>query len=159
MMEKEYNLIEEEVQEIIGNIPPKTVRYGNAAILSILILLFGISFMIPCKDTENASIHLQKKGNYYMGEAIVPAKGYGNLYIGQAVQIAVDCFPSSEYGLMQGTICTLDTIMTNKGYKTQIYIPLLQPSFRSEKRLHEMSGKVFFIINEYRLIQKLFTHL
>lgn len=157
-MEKRYNLIEEEVQDIIGAIPPMTVRYGNAVILFILMLLFGISFMIPCKDTEEASIQLEKKSDCYIAEAIVPAKGYGNLYMGQTVQIAVDCFPSSEYGFMQGTICFLDTIMTDKGYKAQIHIPLLQPCFRSEKRIQEMSGKAFFIIKEYRLIEKLFNH-
>lgn len=157
-MEKRYNLIEEEVQDIIGAIPPKTVRYGNAVILFILMLLFGISFMISCKDTEEAKIQLERKGDCYIGEAIVPAKGYGNLYIGQNVQIAVDCFPSSEYGFMQGTICFLDTLMKDDGYKTQINIPVIQPSFRSEKRIQEMSGKAFFIIKEYRLIEKLFNH-
>ena len=157
-MAKESNPIEEEVQDIIGVVPPKVVRYGNGVILSILITLFGISCMIPCKDTEEVNLRMQKAKNCYWAEAEAPAMGYGNLYVGQSVQIDVDCFPSSEYGFMQGTITMLDTIMTGDGYKVRIYVPFLQSSFRSDKRLQEMSGRAFIIISEYRLIDKIFRY-
>lgn len=157
-MEPLHNPIAEETQDIIGKIPPITVRYGNTIIFIIFLLLFALCYFIPVKETENVKVCLRKSGKDYFIEAIVPAKGYGNLHIGQSVQISLDSHPSSQYGYMYGKIVKMESKMTNKGYKIEIIVPSEQKTFHTSQRLEEMTGVGQIVVGEYKLIQKIFGY-
>ena len=146
----------EEGQDIIGKIPPATVRYGNTVILGVLLLLLGVCGFIPAHETRTVAVHMGKGANGYQIETLVSAYGYGELHIGQRVQIDVECYPASQYGYMWGKITDMDTVITNGGYMIQIDIPSEQPTFEPKQRLEEMTGTGTIVVNEYNLLQKIF---
>lgn len=154
-MEHEYTPIEE-IQDMVGKIPPRVVRYGNIVILCILLVIIGICCMIPVQDTVDIQVVLRKNHDHYDTEAVIPPTGYGNLHIGQTVQINLDCFPSTQYGHMYGQLTALDSVLTDAGYRVKIRVPLQQPSLRTSQRLKEMTGTGMIVVQEQKLIEKIF---
>ncbi len=146
----------EEGQDIIGKIPPATVRYGNTVILGVLLLLLGVCGFIPANETKTVTVCMKKEGSVYRIETLVPAYGYGNLHIGQKVQIDVECYPASQYGYMWGEITYMNTYLTNGGYVIRIEVPFEQSTFAPKQRLEEMTGIGMIVVNEYSLLQKIF---
>lgn len=145
----------EEGQTIIGKIPPAAVRCGNAVILGVLLLLLGVCGFIPAHETRTVAVHMKKGANSYRIETLLPSYGYGDLHIGQRVQIDAECYPASKYGYMWGEVIGLDSIITNGGYMIRIEVPFEQPTFETEQRLEEMAGMGTIIVNEYNLLQKI----
>lgn len=154
-MKQDYNSQVFKTNGIIGKIPPKVVKYGNASILGILLLILGICFMIPSQETEEVKIHMLKTKTEYQTEALVPAKDYGNIHIGQKIQISLDPYPPSQYGFMYGRVCFLDSLMTGNFYKIRLQVPLNQSSFHSKETLKELTGQGSIILEEHSLIHKL----
>ena len=159
MKKGKNNDMTDEIQAIIGKIPPAIVRYGNGIILIILLLSLSVCYLIPVRETQSVSLFLRKAADStYSAEAIVPSDEYGCLSVGQRVQISLDSYPDSQYGYMYGKISFMDSVMTGKGYKIKIQVPFNQPSFSSDKRLKELSGTGKIIVKEYRLIHKIFGY-
>lgn len=159
MKKEKNNNMADEIQEIIGKIPPAVVRYGNGIILIILLLSLVLCYFIPVRETKSIRLFLKKStNNSYFAEAIVPSDGYSNLSIGQHVQISLDSYSNLQYGYMYGRIIFMDSVMTRNGYKIKIQVPFYQPSFFSSRRLEEISGTGKIIVKEYRLINKIFGY-
>ncbi|MGD9993161.1 MAG: HlyD family secretion protein [Salinivirgaceae bacterium] len=91
-MTEEVNNIElrsEEVQEILGHIPSRIIRYGVTVILSVVLVLFVGSFFFKYPDILSAPVEVIS----HNAPAAVTAKASGNLtslFVVDSQQVAVN---------------------------------------------------------------------
>ena len=83
---KDIELCSEEVQEVMGQVPPAILRYGSGVLLCIIVLLLAGSalFSYPEKVTTDFTLTSQNPPAYLV------AKGGGNmerLYVGNGQQV------------------------------------------------------------------------
>ena len=86
---KNIQLRSEEVQEILGHIPSRIIRYGVTVILSVVLVLFVGSFFFKYPDILSAPVEVIS----YNAPAAVTAKTSGNLtslFVVDSQQVAVN---------------------------------------------------------------------
>lgn len=155
-MPKDFNYIHEETEEILGAVPPRTIIYGNLVIFGVMVIILAIGCMIRYKDVIHApvKIYLLPNGTYY-GEALVSPKGFGNIQISQKVNVSSDCFPSAQYGYLEGRVNEMDSVMSGDVYKVGITIPHIKTNYNIKLRpIKEMSGNADIVISDHFLIHK-----
>lgn len=153
---KERDVVPEGVKEIIGKVPPNIVRYGNAVILAVLLLMLGMACVIPVKESIETKVLLTKKGSVYEATAIIPSYKVVQMKPGTKVQINIDSYPSSQYGFLYGKVMSVDSVLTNNGYLVKIRVPCTQASFYAKPWMIEMTGEGSILIGEHPLITDLF---
>ncbi len=91
-MAEEINNIElrsEEVQEILGHIPSRIIRYGVTVVLSVVLVIFAGSFFFKYPDILSAPVEVLS----HNAPAIVVAKSSGNLsglFVSDSQQVAIN---------------------------------------------------------------------
>ncbi|MDW3190872.1 MAG: HlyD family secretion protein [Cytophagales bacterium] len=98
----------------------------------------------------------------FMAFLELPARSAGKVTIGQKVLIELVSFPKSEYGVMVGSIKQISTVPDEKGdYKVQVDLPqgLVTSYGREIEFRYELQGSAEVILEDLRLIDRLFTRL
>jgi hypothetical protein len=156
---KNIELRSEEVQEIMGKVPPSILRWGTTAIVLILLLLVigSYFFKYPEKIIGNVLIT-----NNSSGILTVSAIGSGGIQIGQIVRIRLDNYPEQKYGFVTGTVQKIGAKPDTKGFYT-VTISLPNGLFTNyQKDLTsniDLIGKGDIIIKQHRMISRLLNPL
>ncbi len=95
-MEKEdnVNLRSEKVRNIIGQIPPITIRIGLTIILLISLGLFCMAYFITYDYIIKTTGTIEQKNDSTMVEVKVPATLYNKIEVGNQVIISFDNIPN-----------------------------------------------------------------
>jgi len=88
--------------------------------------------------------------------AVIPISGFGEIEIGQMVNIKLSGFPYMRYGLLKGRICSLSQVPCKGGYGAEIEIVGgMTSTYREKLRyIHNMDGTAEIITRNTRLINR-----
>lgn len=103
------------------------------------------------------------------GQMLLPASGAGKVKLGSPVTIKLDNYPYMEYGIVQGTVTSISMLSqvqkteqnTLNTYLVVVELPDGLTSNYGEKLdfQYEIGGTADIIVNERRLIERLFDNL
>lgn len=124
---------------------------------------------------ENQFIESQKplfaiipKDKNFIGFMEISSKGYGNVKIGQRINIKLDKYPYHEFGILIGEVHDLSAISTTKSdkelektYLIKVKLPqsLITTYMKEIAYSPEMSGSADIITDDLRIIQRMFNNL
>lgn len=101
------------------------------------------------------------ESEFYSGKLIVPKQGFGKLKVGQKVRIALDNFPSHEYGYLEGKVTSISLLPNENNYRVDF--ELIQGMKSTYGKVlnftPEMSGSADIITEDLRLSERIFNKL
>ncbi len=96
---------------------------------------------------------------HYVARLTTPAQNSGKIKIGQKVNIKLDNYPDTEFGMLTGTVKNISLIPDSEGfYRVDVALPLkLITSYNKEIAFkQEMGGTAEIITEDLRLIERFF---
>lgn len=165
MKEKIYKDIElrsDEVQEVLGQIPPAIQRYGiTVMLITVLVLLTGSAFF-SYPDTIEVPFVLdsqsQKQPVKPQGFIILTSANIGKIRPGQRVLIRFETFPSQQYDFIEGRVESVSYIPESNGcYRALITLPqgLVSNNGTALPFIKLLRGTASVILQERSLLQKI----
>jgi hypothetical protein len=131
MDDKQFEIRNEEVQEILEKTPTWPLRWGNLLIFSITLTGFILLSRIDLSTKIAASVKIYEKN---LADTLVQGK-YGIMHIGQEninavkpgmiAQLNIVGYPAREYGYVNSKI---ETIKNEVDDKNQIAVVLVLPN-------------------------------
>lgn len=89
--EKSYELRSEKVRSIVGQIPPALVRYGTIILFAVLLLLFGIAYLMPYKQVYSGTITFYDISEPSATAYIIFANNKALTEIGEPIPLTIHC--------------------------------------------------------------------
>mgnify|MGYP001552254824 CR=1 FL=1 len=132
MSESEHiELFSDDVNDVLGVVPPRIVRWGMTIIFVAVVGLISFSIVFIYPDVVTAPVTIVSKQVHGLTSTIgimqLPVKGSGKIKAGQHVIIKVENYPYIEYGTIKGIVEEIDSVPTTRGegsyYKTVIQLP------------------------------------
>jgi len=93
----------------------------------------------------------------YKAKIVIPAIGIEKVKLGQQVNIKLEGYPSTEYGLLQGIVGTISNIPTEKGYPAIVNLPsevITSCGFKINSE-RELSGTAEIVIENKSVFDRL----
>jgi hypothetical protein len=106
-MEKQIENLElrsERVRNIIGQVPPKVVRYGTILVTFIITLLFLAAYFIPYPETLTIKGHITVTPNQTYVQVLVPYKYINSIQQGMEVIVTIESNANSKSQLIVSSI-------------------------------------------------------
>ncbi len=102
---------------------------------------------------------IPEKAKEHFGWLKLPVKGAGKVNVGQAVNVQLDNYPPSEYGILKGTIEEIAVIPSEGTYNVKVNFPeKLVSTFNVPFVFQQlMSGKAEVITNKTTFLQRLWN--
>ena len=157
-MTKEENEIElrsEEVQELMGQMPPWLMQWGITIIGIWLVFILVGCYFFKYPDTLQAKIVINS-AEPPVGFASMPANGTGKLEIGQEVRVRLDNYPDTEFGFVTGVVDSISVTPDEMGlYHLAIAFPDgMKTNYNKILPLKiQLAGSADIVIKDKRLIE------
>ncbi len=160
--EDEINLRSEEVQEIMGRIPPWIERWGITLIGAVLMVTLAGAAVFPYPDTlVGRFAYIPKNtlnGKPTSGIVSMSAQGIGKVKKGQTVKVRLENYPDSEFGFLSGKVVSVSDFKDGVGtYK--VYVCFGNVMKTSNGCLvpsnAQLEGNAEIVVAERRLVEKL----
>jgi len=84
----------EKIRNIIGQIPPKIIRYGISVLFLVFVLLVLLSYYFKFSYSINTTVFIKKENNILIGMVKVPANFISRVKIGYSVKVRFDSIPN-----------------------------------------------------------------
>ncbi len=145
----------EEVQELMGQVPPWILRWG---IMLIGVLMAGLltgSYFFRYPETLNAAVIVPPM-EPPVGYACIPPTGAGKLKTGQTVKVRLENYPDTEYGYVAGRLDSIASAPDPNGqYRLVISFPKgMITNYGIKLPLHmQLVGTAAIITKDKRLIE------
>jgi hypothetical protein len=94
----------EEVQEIMGRMPPWILRSGITLIALLVLAAFVAAWFFRYPEVVSANVVMLQDHSSYIVQGAMPASGAWKVKSGQKALIRLTAYPYEEYGLLQGTV-------------------------------------------------------
>ncbi len=109
--------------------------------------------------SEKLATIVSKNRNKVIGRMHVPSHGFGKVKIGQTVNVKLDGYPYTEYGILKGKVDRISAVPDIDGYIVEISYPngLISTYKKNLNLIHQMSGVGEIITRDERLIFKFFN--
>jgi len=105
---------------------------------------------------------IPRGNNYFIGKIKAPAQNSGKLKVGQKVNIRLENYPYTEFGMLVGNIKSISLVPDNEGnYLIDVELPKkLITTYNKEIAFkQEMRGTAAIITEDLRLIERFFYQL
>lgn len=112
-------------------------------------------------DINNVVMTVIPNDSSPVGQILLPVSESGNVAVGQTVNLKVDNYPFSKYGLVRGEITDISLIPTEDVYSIKVVFPNgLVTNYNKRLPFKQlMQGSAEIITENSRLIEKLFYGL
>jgi hypothetical protein len=105
-MSNKIEIRKQKNQFVIGRIPSWIIRWGNAVILSICMILLYMSFNLKFPVTVSGQVEITNDSIYI----IIPRIKQDLIREGQEINLRMDDYPYMDYGILRGKISSLSNI-------------------------------------------------
>ena len=122
----------EEVQEIMGRMPPWILRSGITLIAVLVLGAFVAAWFFRYPEVISAKVVITHQQSSYTVKGTMPAEGAWKVKTGQKVLIRLIAYPYEEYGLLQGTVMLTEANVADTDFQVSIHLDDL---------LHTTTGK------------------
>lgn len=152
----------DEVQEIIGEIPPWIQRCGITIIALVVFVVFIGACLFSYPETLSGIVVIKSQsqgGHDYIGYATLPPAGFGKVKIRQNAKISTDIYPDYEFGNVMGKVAAISTEPDRNGnYHVKIVFPkgLITNYGRMLPHIRTLNGTVKIVVEEKRLVELFF---
>lgn len=158
---KEIELHQDEVKEIMEKPPHWLIGYGISLISGILLLLLVGSYFFKYPDIVKSRVELQQMGKTIEGKIAISPSQLAKVSVGQSVNLKLDCYPFLEYGILRSEVREIICYEneTDGHWHYEAIIMLDMPLISSQgKKFHfwpGMTGEAEIITDDQRLITQL----
>lgn len=163
---KKLELRSQEVQDVLGRVPPSILRWGITVIALVLIALLAGAYFFKYPDTLSGqatiSARNDAKGSMPVCTLLLPAQGSGKVKVGQRALVRLINYPDQEFGYLEGRVERISyTPNTDGNYLVQIHLPngLVTNYGVQLPTNRQMQGSADLIIEDIRLLVRLFPPL
>lgn len=118
MAEKNIELRSEKVRSIIGKIPPLLLRLGMIIITLVLIVIFGLMYYIPYRQTTKLDIVIIEGNNNYIARGSISTKDAKLIKIGQTADVLLFCLRGDHY--LKGVVSNITESNGNASVEIEI---------------------------------------
>lgn len=96
-----------------------------------------------------------------VGKMELPIFGVGKVNIGQRVNIKLDSYPHTEFGMLQTAVADVAAVPRENFYEGTVYLPeTLESNYSKELPFKQgMQGTAEVITEDLRLIERIFNHI
>ena len=157
-VENNISLRSEEVQEIMGEVPAKIVRWGTTIIFIIIIILIAGSYLFKYPEVINSDIKITIENSEISNNICISPFDAGKIKAGQKVLIRLYSFPESEFGFIEGEVKNISfEDLINGEYIATINFPKDLKTNKDYILPSEgtFEGKATFITKDIRLIERI----
>ncbi|MFC6096430.1 hypothetical protein ACFPVY_07200 [Flavobacterium qiangtangense] len=164
LIDKKNHLRSREMQQMLSQTPIWTIRLGTVVVLLVIMIFVSISWSVKYPNvvkeqiviTSNSSTQIP---NEYVGVITLDAVNSDKIKIGQDVNMTLDNYPESEFGILYGTISHI-TSLPNKSDELKLEVSLksgLKTSYGRQIVVgQKATGTAVITTHESRLIESLF---
>lgn len=163
---KKLELRSQDVQDVLGKVPPSILRWGITVIALVLIVLLVGAYFFKYPDTLSGQASLTttivEKESTPVCTMMLPAQGSGKVKVGQRALVRLISFPDHEFGYLEGRVERIsDTPSAEGNYVVEIHLPkgLVTNSGVQLPSNRRMQGSADIIIDDIRLLVRLFPPL
>lgn len=145
----------EEVQEIMGDVPPWILRWGIIAITTVTIAFVIGCWLFKSPEIVKGDIMISSAKGNIGARMLLPDTDISKIRTGQRVKISLDRFPSTEYGYVEGIVNAISDIPgTDNKYRIFVDLPHgLVTDTNNPIPIHSLQkGQAKIVINNERLI-------
>lgn len=96
---KDIELRSDRVRKIVGKIPPAVDRYGISVIGLLLVVMVGVSMIIPYKETMTFTVSFSPEASCKSGIAFVDSQQVASL--GTGMYMSFDMFGEKEEAIIK----------------------------------------------------------
>lgn len=122
----------EEVQEIMGRMPPWILRSGITLIAILVLAAFVAAWFFRYPEVIQTKVVMMRQQSSYVVKGSMPASGAWKVKTGQKVLIRLTAYPYEEYGLLPGTVMFAEANVADTNFQVSINLDHL---------LHTTTGK------------------
>lgn len=163
---KKLELRSQEVQDVLGKVPPSILRWGITVIALVLIVLLVGAYIFKYPDTLSGqatiTTSIAAKGSKPICTMLLPAHGSGKAKVGQRALVRLINFPDHEFGYLEGRVEHIsETPDADGNYLVQIrLLKGLVTNYGVQLPMNrQMQGSADLIIEDIRLLVRLFPPL
>jgi len=155
-MEKQIENLElrsERVRNIIGQVPPKLVRYGTILVTFIIVLLFLAAYFIPYPETLTNKGHITVTPNQTYVQVLVPYKYINSIQQGMEVIVTIESNVNSKSQLI---VSSIDRHIQNINgtHYFLVYIGIENSNLNSTEHLQNgMNASASFLLSDKTIWQ------
>lgn len=153
------NTHSEELQEIMGRIPSRVVRWGTGVIFAILAIILLLSWLVKYPEMVSAPITITTENSRIVGKMALQSERLGKVEVGQEVHVKLKSYPYIEFGILKGEIINIYADTTATGYAADIYFSngLVSSYNKKLKLFQQMDGTADIVTRDMRLIERFFA--
>lgn len=156
----------EPVNEIMGEVPSWTIRWGVTIIFVTLISIVAGACFIRYPQTVITTVLMSVSDTSLTGVIIVHSSDISKIKVGQEVVASLTAFPPSEYGTVKGRVSRISKRPQNLddgsfAYKIEAVFKDGTPQDLKVRLsgFQEADGQAVIVVEEKRLIDYLYMHL
>lgn len=156
----------EPVNEIMGEVPSWTIRWGVTIIFVTLISIVAGACFIRYPQTVITTVLMSVSDTSLTGVIIVHSSDISKIKVGQEVVASLTAFPPSEYGTIKGKVSKISKRPQKLVDGSFAYI--IEAAFNDGisqnlkvglSEVQEVDGRVEILVQNKRLIDYLYLHL
>lgn len=158
----DISLRTEEINELLGRRPNSILRWGSTVILLVVLGFFLLLGRFNYSETIRGAIQLSLPGKYspdstLYGKALFPIQSSGKIAPGQAAVIRLGNYPSEEFGVLQGTIESVNPLPVNRQFEVIVRIRSMRTSnsYPIGSNIRELEGDIIIIIKKEHFFRRL----
>lgn len=161
----------EEVQEIMGRMPPWILRSGITLIALLVLGAFVAAWFFRYPEVIQARVVLMSSSytvratvaeqSPYIVKGTMPAAGAWKVKSGQKALIRLTAYPYEEYGLLQGTVMFAEANMADTNFQVSISLDhLLHTTTGREIPVQpRLDGTAEIMTEDKSVLQRMFGRL
>jgi hypothetical protein len=136
---------------IVGRFPSWLSRWGNAAIIAVLLLLLYVAFNLKFPLVVPAQVSITDDGVFLL----VPKLRMNEIKDGQEANLRIDDFPYMDYGILRGKITLARALDLDNAVRIPVTLADEQNRVKTADLLSGMQGTGEIIIDKIPVIYRI----
>ncbi|MBC9934224.1 hypothetical protein [Chitinophaga qingshengii] len=147
----------EEVQEIMGKMPPWMVRSGITMIAVIMVVGLAGAWFFRYPDVLPMPVRITMQAQSPEVRGRIPAAEAWRVKAGQPVMLQLTAYPPDTYGLLRGTVTTSAVAETDSsfGVTVQLTQGMLSTTGKQIPRQPVLTGTAEIMTDDKSLLQRI----
>lgn len=147
----------EEVQEIMGKMPPWMVRSGITLIAVAVVLALIGAWFFRYPDVLPMPVRVTPQQQLFLVKGYIPAADAWRVKAGQQVMLRLTAYPSDTYGLLPGTVMADAVAETDSSFLVEVKLTqgMLSTAGKQIPRQPVLTGTAEIMTDDKSLLQRI----
>ncbi|QJB32478.1 HlyD family efflux transporter periplasmic adaptor subunit [Chitinophaga oryzae] len=147
----------EEVQEIMGKMPPWMVRSGITMIGIAMVLALTGAWFFRYPDVLPMPVRVTPQERSFIVQGHIPAADAWRIKAGQQVMLRLTAYPSDTYGLLPGTVTSDAVAETDSSFRVEVKLTqgMLSTSGKQIPVQPVLTGTAEIMTDDKSLLQRI----